>query len=284
MSKICIITDSAISMDPTEAKALGVIVAPLSVMVNGREYKDYIELDTRQLHQFLREKADIKTSQPNLGLLQEIMGELKSANYDDVIVFPLSRHLSGTYQAFVLSTLQNEMTNVTIVDTGTLVGPQRYVALKAAEMAAQGKSKQQILTFAERVFNDTVSFIVPETLDQLKRSGRISSAAATLSAILKLKVSLILENRGTTIGKFETARTDGKLYSAITDKMKAIGFNPKSHMVFVPHADGLEQAEKFVVHLQREFPGVEVEYLELPAAVSAHAGLKTYAVQIVLKA
>jgi DegV family protein with EDD domain len=284
MSKICIVTDSAISMGPLESKELGVIVAPLSVMVNGREYKDYIDLDIPQLHQFLREKADIKTSQPNLGLLQEIMSELKAADYDEIIIFPLSRHLSGTYQAFVLSSLQNEMTNVTIVDTGTLCGPQRFVALRAAAMASEGKSKQQILTFAEKVFNDTVSFIIPETLDQLKRSGRISSAAATLSALFKLKVSLILENRGTSIEKFETARTDGKLYSLITDKMSNIGFSPKTHKVFVPHADGLELAEKFVAHMEKVFPGVEYEYLELPSAVSAHAGLKTYAVQLVLKA
>lgn len=284
MSKICIVTDSAISMSPAEAKELGVIVAPLSVMVDDREYKDYVELSIPQLYQFLRDKADIKTSQPNLGMLQEIMGELKAAQYDEIIVFPLSRHLSGTYQAFVLSTLQNEMTNVTIVDTGTLVGPQRYVALKAAEMAQAGKTKQQILTFAEKVFNDTVSFVVPETLDQLKRSGRISSAAATLSALLKLKVSLILENRGTAIGKFETARTDGKLYSAITDKLRSIGFNPKTHKVYISHADGLDQAEKFVDHLSKTFPGTEVEYIELPSAVAAHAGLKTYAIQMVLKA
>jgi DegV family protein with EDD domain len=283
MSKICIVTDSAISMGPEEAKEFGVVVAPLSVMVDGREYKDYVELSIPKLYQFLREKADIKTSQPNLGLLHDLMSELKAADYDDIIIFPLSRHLSGTYQAFVLSALQNEMTNVTIVDTGTLVGPQRYVSLKAAEMARMGKSKQEILTFAEKIFNDTVSFVIPETLDQLKRSGRISSAAATLSALLKLKVSLILENRGTSIGKFETARTDGKLYLAITDKMSQLGFNAKSYKVFVPHADGLAQAEKFVEHMAKVFPGVEYEYIELPSAVAAHAGLKTYAVQLVLK-
>lgn len=284
MSKICIVTDSAVSMSPSIAKEHNIVLAPLSITVNGKEYKDYVELEPAQLYQFLREKADIKTSQPNLGMLQEIMSELKAAEYDDILVFPLSRHLSGTYQAFVLSALHNEMSNVTIVDTGTLVGPQRYVALKAAEMVSEGKTKQEILTFADKIFNDTVSFVVPDNLDQLKRSGRISSAAATLSSLLKLKVSLILENRGIAIGKFETARTDGKLFSGITDKMKELGCHADTHKVYIPHADGLPEAQKFANHLTSVFPGIEVEYLELPAAVVTHAGLKTFAVQLVLKA
>ena len=283
MSKIRIVTDSAISMDPIEGERLGIVVAPLSVSVNGKEYKDYIELTPKVLHQALRDKAELKTSQPNLGMLQEIMEELKKEELDEIIVFPLSRHLSGTYQAFVLSALQNEMSNVTIVDTGSLVGPQRYVVLKAAEMVKQGKSKEDILAFSSKVFNHTVSFVVPQNLDQLKRSGRISSAAATLSNLLKLKVGLILENRGTAIEKFETARTDGKLFAAIAKKMEEVGFNPDTYKIFIPHSDGLEEAKKFVEFITKLYPDVEIEYLELPAVVAAHAGLKTFAIQIVYK-
>ncbi len=282
MPKIAIVTDSTISMSPSEAEKLGVYVAPLSIIVNGTEYRDYVELSNTDLYRYLAEKADIKTSQPNLGMLHELMEKLKAEKFDEIIIFSLSKNLSGTYQSFVLSSLQSDMKNVTVVDSGTISGPLRYVVLRAAELAAEGKSKQEILNFADRVFHDTVTFIVPHNLDQLKRSGRVSSSAAALSALLKIRIALWIDNRAISIEKFDTARTEGKLFSLIIKKMIDRNVTAETHKIFIPHCDGVEEALRFITQLEKEIPGIQTEIIELPSAVATHVGLKAFGAQTTL--
>lgn len=283
MRKICIVTDTASGLTSNEAIVNNIVLVPLSVLVNGKEYQDYFELTYNKLNDFLRAKADIKTSQPNLGLLNEVMVNLKSKDYDDILIFPISSKLSGTYQAFILATLQNQMTNVSIVDTGTLVGSQRYVTLCAAEMAKAGKSKEEIINVIMRILRETITYVLPENLDQLKRGGRISSNAATLSSLLKVKIGLVLGNYGDAFEKFATTRTDEKLFQTIFESMKKEGFNVDSHKAYILHAEGIPKLDKFISSFNRAFPNANYEIYDLPSVIAAHAGLNTVAIQFIQK-
>ena len=283
MKKICIVTDTASGLTSSEAKLNNIVLVPLSVFVNGKEYQDYFELNYNQLNEHLREKSDIKTAQPNLGLLNDVLLNLKSQDYDDILVFTMSSKLSGTYQAFILAASQNQMTNVSVVDTGTLVGSQRYVSLRAAEMSRAGKSKEEILYSVNRVLHDTVTYLLPENLDQLKRGGRISSRAAALSSMLKIKIALVLENYGNAFEKFATTRTDEKLFQTIFESMKKEGFNIDTHKVFILHAEGISQMNKLTSSFNKAFPHSDYEIFDLPSVIAAHAGLNTCAIQFILK-
>ena len=95
MSKICIITDSSVSLFPEEAKKLGIEIAPLSVMVDGVEYKDFLDIGPKEIINALNAKKDLKTSQPNLGF-----------HYNIQIHFPATTDIS-VYNAIFKSLKDN---------------------------------------------------------------------------------------------------------------------------------------------------------------------------------
>jgi DegV family protein with EDD domain len=279
MSKICIVADSSTNIDLQQAKQLGIEIAPLSIIVNDKEYQDQVDMSPAELIALLKEKAVPTTSQPNLGLLDGMMKNLKSQNFDHIIVFTLSSFLSGTHQAFRLAATDNDIENIDIVDSLTIAGPLKDVVLKAAEMAKAGATKEEILAMAKTVFSMTTSFLFPNTLDQLKRGGRVSPAVAALSSLLKIKPLLMLKNGGTTIEKFNTARTETKIFDLMLDEFESQEVKAGTHKVHVLHCEGLDVAESFISNLKTRFGDIAVEVSELPAVLAAHAGIKSIAVQ-----
>jgi len=281
MNKTLIVTDSSICMDINEGKSQGIVIVPLSVILDGKEYQDQVEMSTAALVGALRDKKAPKTAQPNLGLLDQYMKEWKKEGYDNIIVFALTSHLSGTFQAFRLAATENDMTNLELVDTKTLAAAQREVVVNAAKLAGQGASKEEILAQANKVLSTTFSYLFPETLEQLKRGGRVSPAAAALSSLLKIKALLFLENNGTTIEKMGTARTESKIFEMILDDASNRQVGAQTHKLLVLHCEALETAERFMTTARNRFGDIAFELYELPAVLAAHAGLGTIAVQVV---
>jgi DegV family protein with EDD domain len=279
MSKICIVADSSTNINLQQAKQLGIEIAPLSIIVNDKEYQDQVDMAPSRLIELLKEKAVPTTSQPNLGLLDGMMKNLKSQNFDYIIVFTLSSFLSGTHQAFRLAATDNDIENIDIVDSLSIAGPLKDVVLKAAEMAKAGATKEEILAMSKTVFAMTTSFLFPNTLDQLKRGGRVSPAVAALSSLLKIKPLLMLKNGGTTIEKFNTARTETKIFDLMLDEFEKQEVKAGTHKIHVLHCEGLDVAESFITNLKTRFGDIEVEVSELPAVLAAHAGIKSIAVQ-----
>jgi DegV family protein with EDD domain len=281
MNKTLIVTDSSICMDISEGKSQGIVIVPLSVILDEKEYQDQVEMTTANLVDALRAKKAPKTAQPNLGLLDRYMKEWKKEGYDNIIVFALTSHLSGTFQAFRLAATENDMTNLELVDTKTLAAAQREVVVNAAKLASQGASKEEILASANKVLATTFSYLFPETLEQLKRGGRVSPAAAALSSLLKIKALLFLENNGTTIEKMGTARTESKIFEMILDDASNRQVQSQTHKLLVLHCEALETAERFMTAARNRFGDIAFELYELPAVLAAHAGLGTIAVQVV---
>lgn len=279
MSKICIVTDSSTGISKEVAEKLNIIVAPLSIIVDEKEYQDQVDMNAAQLITLLKAGKVPTTTQPNLGLLDTMMERLKKENYEHIIVFALNSYLSGTYQAFQLAADTHELKNVTVVDTLTLAGPLKDIAMQAAKMAKDNASKEDILAMAKTIMTMTKSYLYPHTLEQLKRGGRVSATAATLSSLLKIKPLLILANGGKTIEKEATARTENKIFELIIQGFKDDGIQAGKNKLHVLHCEGEEIAEKFIALANEAFNGIEIEIAELPAVLAAHAGIKSVAVQ-----
>lgn len=283
MSKICIITDSSVSLFPEEAKKLVIEIAPLSVMVDGVEYKDFLDIGPQEIINALNAKKDLKTSQPNLGFLDQMMERLKGENYDHIIVFSIASYLSGTYQAFRLAATTHDIENITFVDSRSAAAPIRHVAIKAREMANNGESVETILAYAERVFKDCKTYILPDNIDQLVRGGRVKGPVAALINLLKVRLGLYIDYSVNTIEKFDTARTEAKLFSAIIEDLVKRGVSAKTHKVYFPECDASGRVESFKKALEDVIPGCETESIILPAGIAAHVGLNAFGIQAVLK-
>lgn len=284
MAKICIVSDSSISLFPQEAKKLGIEIAPLSIMINGKEYKDLINITPSDIKKSLKAGDDITTSQPNLGLLDEMFERIKKENYDHVIVYTIASYLSGTFNAFTLAVNNLDMKNVTIVDTKSAAGPIRHVTLEARRMADEGKSVEEILKFTQAVIENSITYILPDNLEQLRKGGRVKGAVATLSNLLKIKLCLYLDYKTTNIEKFDTSRTESKLFAGILEDLRKRGFSAKTHKLYFPECDASERVESFLKFLAEQEPNTDTEVIVLPAGIAAHVGLNTYGVQLALKA
>lgn len=283
MSKICIIADSSVSLFPEEAKRLGIEIAPLSVMVDGVEYKDFLDIKPHEVIEALNAKKDLKTSQPNLGFLDQLMERLKGENYDHILVFSIASYLSGTFQAFRLAATTHDLQQITFVDSRTAAAPIRHVAIKAREMADKSESVETILAYADRVFKDSKTYILPDNIDQLVRGGRVKGPVAALINLLKVRLGLYIDYSVNTIEKFDTARTEAKLFSAVVEDMAKRGVSAKTHKVYFPECDASNRVETFKKALEEVIPGCETESIVLPAGIAAHVGLNAFGIQAVLK-
>jgi len=283
MSKICIITDSSVSLFPEDAKRIGIEVAPLSVIVDNVEFKDFIDIGPKEIVEALQAKKSLKTAQPNLGFLDEMMARIKGENFDHILVFSIASYLSGTFQAFRLAATNHDIENITFVDSRGAAASIRHVAIKAREMADKGVSVEIILAYADRVFKDCKTYILPDNIDQLVRGGRVKGPVAALINLLKVKLGLYIDYNVNTIEKFDTARTEAKLFTAVIEDMLKRGVSAKTHKVYFPECDASGRIESFIKLLDESIPGCETEVIILPAGVAAHVGLNAFGIQAVLK-
>lgn len=285
MKKIALVTDSSVGITLKDLKNYkDLFIAPLSIIHNGKEYVDQIDLSEEDVNEILRDNNIIQTSQPSVGLCIELFEKIKALGYEHIIVVTLSSNLSGTFNSF--STAANEVGPdfITVLDSYSIAGPVQESLKLINRLNEEGKTIDEIVERLEAFFGDTVSYVIPETLDQLKASGRISNAAAALASMLKMKILLRLENKGPTIEKFATARTDKKILEALFKDIEAHGFNNDQYLFYALHSDGLEILNNIIEEMKVRFNNPEFITRLLPAAVSGHAGIGTVAFQVVRKA
>lgn len=282
MPKIAIVTDSGTNITPQQAKDLGVYVVPLQIIIDSIEYQDLINLQPQDIVQALKDKKDIKTSQPNVGIIEQLFNTLKT-QYDHILVISLSSVLSGTWQTFNLAAANAEVQDkVTIIDTLTVCGPNRHAVEVAKRLADEGKSIEEIVNIVNIIAKDSRTYILPDNLDQLIRGGRVKGATALLGTLLKIKLLLKIDHEVPSIEKLDTSRTDVKLYQVILEDMKARGVSPKTHKIYLPACESADRVQAFVNYVNAKEPGFEFEHIVLPAGISAHTGY-AFGIQPTLK-
>lgn len=282
MRKIAIVADSSTNITPEQAKALGVYIAPLQVIIDGVEFQDLVNLQPQDIVDALKAKKDIKTSQPNVGYVENLFHELKT-QYEHIIVISLSSVLSGTYQTFNLAAANAEVTDkITIIDTSTICGPNRHAVELAKKMADEGKSVEEIVNIINIIAKDSRTYILPDNLEQLIHGGRVKGATALLGTLLKIKLLLKIDHEVPSIEKLDTARTDVKLFQAIVEDMKARGNSPRTHKIYLPSCEAADRVQAFINYTNEKEPGYEFEHIVLPAGVAAHTGT-AFGVQPTLK-
>lgn len=283
MKNIAIVCDSSVALNPELVKEYNVVVAPLTLIHNNKEYKDQIDKTSDDVNDLLRNKEKLQTSQPNLGLLIEIMEDIKSQNFDHVFILSLTSSLSGTYSSFNNAIQEVGLENYTLVDSRSLAGPIQHMVKAVRTLNAEGKSIEEIEAKIDTIVKNTVSYVYPQTLDQLKVSGRISKTAALMASVLKVKPLLFLENNGETIEKMGTARTETKIFEMIVDGLVSNGVAPDTHDIYYLESEGKEILARFDAFLTEKLGSFDTSISTLPAVVAAHAGIGTTVVQWVEK-
>lgn len=284
MSKYLIVTDTTSTLFPQDSAKYGIEIVPLSVLNKGYEYADGIDITAQAFAELLRKGEMPTTSQPNIGRVEALMKEWQAANYDAIIIITISSYLSGTYQGFLMTAKNLEMQNVHVVDSLTVGAPLLDMALTAKRYADEDRSLEDILSMLKMKIADTFSFLYPKTLEQLKKGGRISPVAAGMASLLKIKPLLYLKEDGTCVEKYGTARTDNKIYDMMIEEFKKRGVKAETHEFYIMEAEGMDNVEAFLVKAREAFgDAMSFKVVPLPAVLTCHAGLGSFAVQSCLK-
>ena len=273
MEKYLIVTDTTSAMDQEIAQKNGIELISLSVIVDGKEYKDQIDISTEQLYDYLKDGKTPSTSQPNTGYLIEKMEAWQKENYEAIIVVTCSADLSGTNNGFHLAKDTVGLDNVYIYDSRQVGAPVMDMAIRAKQLADEGKDVDEIFKVLEEKTKHSFSFLYPDNFDQLSRSGRLSPMAARMASMLKIKALLCLDEQGKSVDKYSMSRTKVKVLKAITDKFHELGVNAEKYKIYISHADNIVFAKKAKLLLQTTFHGIEVEINNLPAVLTCHGGL-----------
>ncbi len=273
MKKYLIVTDTTSAMNKEIAAAHGIELISLSVIVDGQEYKDQVDISTEQLYDYLKDGKTPSTSQPNTGYLIEKMEAWQKENYEAIIVVTCSADLSGTNNGFHLAKDTVGLDNVYIYDSRQVGAPVMDMAIRAKQLADEGKDVDEIFKVLEEKTKHSFSFLYPDNFDQLSRSGRLSPMAARMASMLKIKALLCLDEQGKSVDKYSMSRTEVKVLKAITDKFHELGVNAEKYKIYISHADNIIFAKKAKLLLQTTFHGIEVEINNLPAVLTCHGGL-----------
>ena len=273
MEKYLIVTDTTSAMNKEIAAAHGIELISLSVIVDGQEFKDQVDISTEQLYDYLKDGKVPSTSQPSTGYLIEKMETWQKEDYEAIIVITCSADLSGTNNGFHLAKDTVGLDNVYIYDSRQVGAPVMDMAIRAKQLADEGKDVDEIFKTLEEKTKHSFSFLYPDNFDQLSRSGRLSPMAARMASMLKIKALLCLDEQGKSVDKYNMSRTEVKVLKAIVDKFHELGVNAEKYKIYISHADNIVFAKKAKLLLQTTFHGIEVEINNLPAVLTCHGGL-----------
>lgn len=281
MGKIAILTDSNSGITQDQAASLGVYVIPMPFFIDGEQYFEGINLTQEQFYQKLSEDADISTSQPSVGEMQDKWDELLK-EYDEIVFIPMSSGLSGTCQtARMLS--EDYDGRVEVVDNQRVSVTMRQSVLDAKMLADQGHTAAQIREILETEKMESSIYITLETLKYLKKGGRITPAAAAIGTILNLKP--VLQIQGEKLDAYAKARGKSPakkiMLKAMEDdlenRFKEAAEQGRMH-IEAAYAGNKEEADEWAELIQEKYPQFDFHMDPLALSIACHIGYGAIAI------
>lgn len=187
------IVDSGSDILPSQAQQLGITVLPLTVRFGDEEYRDGVDLSHRAFYEKLGQSDQLPTtSQIPPGVFSDTLAALLQAG-DSAVVITLSSKLSGTWQSAKIAALDYP-DRVFVVDSESLAVGLRILVLRGLELMEQGMDARSIAGQLDEEKRSIRVMALLDTLEYLKKGGRISSAAAIAGSLLSIKPVVAIEN------------------------------------------------------------------------------------------
>ncbi|MFF5211873.1 DegV family protein [Streptosporangium sp. NPDC000396] len=266
---VAVVTDSTAYLPRQEISHLGIITVPLQVVVGGRALDDVAQIDGARMSDALRKWVPVTTSRPTPQRFADAYGEAAARGAAGVVSIHLSGKMSGTVEA-ARAGAEDSPIPVDVIDSRSIAMGLGFPVLAAAEAAARGATRAEVADAARRCMDSTRSFFYVDTLEYLRRGGRIGAAATLLGSALMIKPLLHIADGA--IVPLEKVRTAARAIARLEDlAVQAAGTGPVN--VAVQHIDAQSRAEALAVHLSQRIPElVKTSVVEVGAVIGAHAG------------
>lgn len=277
---VAIVTDSTAYLPVDLVASQGIRVVPLHVVLGGRQFSEGVDVTTAEVAAALRTFTAVSTSRPSPQQFLEAYEEAAAGGADAVVSVHISADMSGTAESARLAADLSPIT-VEVVDSRSIGMAMGYAVLSAAEAAREGQDAKTVAAVARsRAKAATVIFYV-DTLEHLRRGGRIGAASALLGSALAIKPLLAMADGH--IKPIEKVRTAARALSRLEElALRAAEAAGEAGVdIAVHHLDSPTRASDLVDRLRAKVPSrASVVLLELGAVVGAHVGPGTIAVAV----
>ncbi len=273
-----IISDTSTLYSTQQARDAGFAVSPLSVTIAGKSYREFDEISSDRFVEIIHEGHMPTTSQPAIGevtaLYEEFAGE-------QILNIAMAHGLSGTYQsAAAAAELCDHCDDITVVNSRTLCGPHRYLVERAVELAKQGATLEELLSWLNKRMDSAKSYLIPADFDYLRRGGRLSPLVSHLGKLAGLAPVMTQTEDGTRLTPASIKRGFKHAVKYVVDSLVKHGIG-SGWKVYISHAAAPEKADQALQMLKEAMPEAQYEIVPLSPAFITQGGPKCMAIQYV---
>lgn len=278
MPRTAIMADSNCGIMPEEESHYGIHILPMPIIIDGKTYFEGIDITMEEFYQKQTSGSVITTSQPSPGDVTDMWDRLLKA-HDEIVFIPMSSGLSNTCQtALLLAEDELYKGRVFVVDNHRISVTQALAVLDAKVLADEGRTAREIKEILEQEAMDATIYIAVDTLEYLKKGGRITAAAAALGTILKLKPVLTIQ--GDKLDSYAKARGMKSAFRVMLEALKSDIASRLSHLrekglLKIGIANTMMDPDKleiFKAELKKTFPDMELVYFPLTMSIGTHVG------------
>jgi DegV family protein with EDD domain len=267
MGRIHFVTDSTAYFDKIAANEKSLDIVPLKVEFLGETKDEGFPGEFEEFFEKLKTAENFpKTSQPAVGDFVSVFSEVIEKG-DEVIALTISSKLSGTFNSASLAAQLVSPDNISVIDSETTAGSLKFLVEMGIELAKEGKSREEIVDILNAEKKRTGITLTVDTLEYLKKGGRLTATQALIGTILNVKPIIDLID-----GKLEPAakvRGKRKALEAMAERIHKDATN-----IAILHISSVEEAEELKAILQEKYMAAKIKIEELGPVIGAHLGPK----------
>ncbi len=265
---VAVISDSTCYLPAGWAAQAGIGVVPVQVIVAGQPHDETEDAQAQRVAEALSQWQPVTTSRPSPVRFGQAYQEALDAGAQAIVVATLSAAMSATYESALLAAKECDAP-VTVVDSRTIAMGLGFAVLSGARAASDGADADTVARIVERRAEAASVFFYVDTLEYLRRGGRISAARAAVGQALKVKPLLQVVDGHVT--PLEQVRTAGRALARLEDlAVEAAG--DRHVELAVQHLDSADRAGALAGRLRERLPDAVVVECPVGGVVGAHVG------------
>lgn len=277
MPGIRVVTDSACDLPPALEQQYGIDIVPLTIRFGDEELVDRKDLTPTEFWARCKASAVLpETAAPSPGAFEDAFRRAVADGCDGVVCVSLSGALSATVQSAQLAAKAvADAIPVTVIDSQSITMGEGVMALAAAKAAAAGKGLEDVAGAAEDLVGRVKVFGALDTLENLKKGGRVGGAQAMIGSMLSIKP--IIEVSSGKVESESKQRTRSKSLAYLVDKVRQAG---KVEQLAVMHGDAPD-IEEFLDMMGKVYPRDEIIVGDIGAVIGTHGGPRVIGITFV---
>jgi DegV family protein with EDD domain len=264
---IRIVTDSTCDLPAQIIKELKIIVVPLYINIGEKGYRDGIDITRKEFYTNLPiYPSQPTTGTPSMDVFCKLYGELASAGADEILSIHISKCLSATVDVARLAAEKCQEFKVTVLDSRQLSLGTGFQVETAARMALEGKPMGEIMKELDDLARRSFVAARLDTLEFLKRSGRMSTTLSGIGSLLRIKPIMKMEDGNPTSERVRTTRRAEERLIQLLEERKPI------ERFALLHTNAAEEAQAFRKRIEHLIPAEGVYSMDITPVIGAHIG------------